>query len=433
MTQAQQGKYPTPEGWYTIIRLPGFGQLWGIHLLTSVAGQFHILALTWIAIELTGSEAAAGALLMMSAIPRAILLPVGGAIADRSPATKVLTWTLSVLAVLAGLLGTVLSLARPSVSQIGLLVSVFGIAVAMYSPAAFAAVAPIAGRENLQTANALIQFTTQAGPFLGSLAATAAFATVGLRASYLVVACLLGIATLLAANLGRFDTSYADQHPPTSSEDDMVGAQAKGRARFGSIMRSVEVILLLLTSAAINLSVVGPLQVGLAGLVRNGSGTGPEMHGVFVAVFGLGSLLGSAVPALVLGKTGTDRRIYRWLTVLGALWVFVGKDTGAVTTGALLFGSGVCVAVVSVLVISRIQGVVPAAVLGRAMGILLVASTGLQPLSLLLAGYGSEWIGPSRLFLISGVFAAAVGLACQAISIRTDAKMKASSREGAES
>jgi hypothetical protein len=51
----------------------------GISLL---GGQFQVVALSWLTLQITGSGMALGAVLMVGAIPRAIFMLFGGALSD---------------------------------------------------------------------------------------------------------------------------------------------------------------------------------------------------------------------------------------------------------------------------------------------------------------------------------------------------------------
>ena len=56
---------------------------WGGESISVLGDQFHFVALAWLVLQLTGSGLALGTVLTAAAIPRVILILVGGAIADR--------------------------------------------------------------------------------------------------------------------------------------------------------------------------------------------------------------------------------------------------------------------------------------------------------------------------------------------------------------
>jgi MFS family permease len=64
---------------------PNFRWLWFGQTCIYCAAQFWFVAVTWLVLQNTGSGLALGAVLMAAAIPRGILMLIGGAISDRFP------------------------------------------------------------------------------------------------------------------------------------------------------------------------------------------------------------------------------------------------------------------------------------------------------------------------------------------------------------
>ena len=58
--------------------------------LRQFGDQFHFVALAWLVLDLTGSGLALGMVLVAASIPRAILIVVGGALADRIPPRRLI-------------------------------------------------------------------------------------------------------------------------------------------------------------------------------------------------------------------------------------------------------------------------------------------------------------------------------------------------------
>lgn len=79
---------------------------WWIGSTVSIAGdQFYLVALPWVVLQLTGSGLAMGTVLMTAAIPRALLMLLGGAITDRTSPRKVLMATAGTRAAAVALIG----------------------------------------------------------------------------------------------------------------------------------------------------------------------------------------------------------------------------------------------------------------------------------------------------------------------------------------
>lgn len=87
------------------ITLPHFRNLWIGASISLLGDQFYLVALPWLALQLTGSSLALGTLLMVAGIPRAALMLVGGAVIDRFSARRVLITTAAIRFVLVGIVG----------------------------------------------------------------------------------------------------------------------------------------------------------------------------------------------------------------------------------------------------------------------------------------------------------------------------------------
>ena len=67
-----------------------FRTLWGGQALALVAAEFHLLALAWLALELTGSGLALGSVLLAGLAPRIVFALLGGVAADHLDLRRVM-------------------------------------------------------------------------------------------------------------------------------------------------------------------------------------------------------------------------------------------------------------------------------------------------------------------------------------------------------
>src|SRR5689334_10260332 len=75
------------------LRNPSY-RLWLAGGTISLLGdQFYFVALPWLVLQQTGSAVAMGTIMMAGAIPRALLMLMGGAISDRMSARKIMIAT----------------------------------------------------------------------------------------------------------------------------------------------------------------------------------------------------------------------------------------------------------------------------------------------------------------------------------------------------
>src|SRR5579872_6980015 len=71
-----------PRPW-TVFASGPFRKLWAVTTLSMFGDFFSYVAMAWLVLQLTGSSFALGTVLVVQAVPRAVLMLVGGALADR--------------------------------------------------------------------------------------------------------------------------------------------------------------------------------------------------------------------------------------------------------------------------------------------------------------------------------------------------------------
>src|SRR6202521_3104661 len=87
------------------LRNPDY-RLWLIGGTISLLGdQFYLVALPWLVLQQTGSAVAMGAIMMAGAIPRALLMLMGGAVSDRMSARKIMMVTAAARTVCVTVIG----------------------------------------------------------------------------------------------------------------------------------------------------------------------------------------------------------------------------------------------------------------------------------------------------------------------------------------
>ncbi|QYJ14533.1 Enterobactin exporter EntS [Rubrobacter xylanophilus DSM 9941] len=148
-----------------LLRSPGFLRVYCSQLLSLLGDQLYLIALPWVVLELTGSALALGTVFALGAFPRALLFPVGGALADRVEASRLMVASGFarglVIAGLAALLGTGQTWAPYLVAVL------LGAAASFYYPAEGSLLPRLLPRDLLQSANGLVQGTNQLASVLG--------------------------------------------------------------------------------------------------------------------------------------------------------------------------------------------------------------------------------------------------------------------------
>ena len=122
------------------LRERNFRMLWAGSAISLLGDQFYLVALPWVVLTLTGSAVAVGTILMAVAIPRAVLMLIGGAVTDRISARRILMSTASARTLFVTAIGILLWLRVLQLWELYVLGFCFGVADAFSMPAALLAV-----------------------------------------------------------------------------------------------------------------------------------------------------------------------------------------------------------------------------------------------------------------------------------------------------
>ena len=172
-------------------RLVWFGE--GVSL---VGDQFHLIALSWLVLGLTGSGFALGMILVAAAIPRGIFMLLGGVLSDRvSPRDLALASNILRAVVTTIVAGLVLG-AQVQVWHLALAGVVFGTVDAVFLPAINTLVPRLVPADRLAAANALMQGTAQLVGTVGPAIAGIAIAIIGIGAAFAVDALSFAVAAV---------------------------------------------------------------------------------------------------------------------------------------------------------------------------------------------------------------------------------------------
>jgi MFS family permease len=371
-----------------------FRKLWVATTLSFFGDFFSYIALAWLVLQLTGSSLALGTVLVVQALPRAVLMVVGGALADRLSSRLTMLGSMGVRAVLVAPLALLVLSGRVQMWEVYAIAVVFGVVDAFFMPARTSILPRVVADHELEPGNAVLNVTGQAsvivGPVLGGLIVAAfgiGWAFAGDAACFAV-----GFLFILWLPEARRATSA------THSEGGMGGQIAAG---FRYAWADIGIRVTLIMIAVIDFAANGALGVGLPTLVHGRFSAGAAGFGILLGAWGIGATAG----ALGAGFVPPPRR-FGWLIILLSAWLGIG--IGAVglvpslVPAALLMGlSGVGTGVVNTYGISWLQRRTDSAMQGRVMSLVMLASMGLTPVAYAVSGTIAN-VNPTLLFLIAG-------------------------------
>jgi MFS family permease len=389
---------------------------WCAGLFFSLLGDsIFFVALAWTATQVA-TPSVAGLVVAAGAVPRALLMLFGGALADRAGPRKAallsdVARTVVMLAV-AGLLVA----EQPSAAVLIALAVIFGIVDAVFIPAVGAMPTALVDPAELSRVTAMRQVVHRATAVAGAPAAGWLIATQTLPVVYAVCAGLFAV-SVAALTATRTLTPTPAAAPstgagasPTSPPPRRPGLLTEVREGLGYVRAHTLLLPLLVLTAVTELGFTGAVNVGLP-LLAADSGWGPQGIGWVLGGWGAAA----ATASIALTATGTPRRAglvgITCLPVSGVALaaIALAPDLPTATAAAALLGlcSGIIGPVFGGLTLAAAD---PTQV-GRVMSIAALASLGGAPLAYAATGVLVDLTNPAAPFLLGGALLTVTGLA----------------------
>lgn len=407
--------------------------------------QVYYVTLSWTAVQIA-TPTQVGLILAAGAVPRAALLIVGGAVADRygakrtallSDAARVLVMAAVTLVVLAD---------APSIALLVGLTIVFGVIDALFLPAAGALPPRIVSPTELarvQSMRSLLQrMALVGGPPLAGFLVAQHGVVVAFGATVLLFAVSVAAlaATRLIVSAGASSSPGAHAHAearagadagagveptdaPASPRDGPVVPPGDGSARAarpGLLADTLEglryvaghrlLLPMLVVVAIAEIAIAGPLNTGLP-LLSSSQGWGAAGVGWILAGFGAGATA-TALTITIVGRVPHAGRISLVAVMvmgpsLGAIGASSTLGGAVVAAGVAGLGSGVCATLLSTFVLTSSDP----AQLGRVVGLMSFASFGGAPIAYAVTGVLADLTSAGTTFVVSGVAVTLVGAA----------------------
>ena len=371
------------------LRERNFRMLWAGSAISLFGDQFYLVALPWVVLQLTGSAIAMGTIMMAAAIPRAVLMLLGGALTDRTSPRRILMSTAAARTVFVAAIGFLLWLQLLKLWQLYLLGFAFGVADAFYVPAALAFMPTLVKQEQLVAANSVFQTTAQLTMVAGPTPAALVVKTLGAAWAFFLDA--ISFLFVLGALWRLPDPARAAAARPPFWQSILDGLAA--------VRRDVPLRSLILVIAMLNLCTSGPMAVGLPYLTKTKFGS-PTAFALLMSAAAAGGLVG----AVLAGVWKIRRRgvfILSGCSFLSLCLASIGLEQRLWLIAGVLFLMLVAAGMVNVHIISWIQLRVEPAVRGRVMSVVMLSAFGLLPVSLAVAGFMLTW-NLEWTFLLSG-------------------------------
>lgn len=397
-----------PRPW-TVFSSTAFRKLWVATALSLFGDFFSYVAMAWLVLQLTGSSLALGTVLVVQAVPRAVLMVVGGALTDRVSARLTMLGSMGLRAIFVAPLAVLVLTGKVQMWQVYGIAIVFGVVDAFFMPARTSILPQVVADHQLEPGNAVLNVTMQAsviaGPILGGVV-VGGFGT-GWAFAGDALSFAIGFLFVLWLPTARAGQAAASARRPGSG----LGGQIRDGLRYA--WSDVGIRILLIVIAVIDFAANGALGVGLPTLAHGRFGAGAAGLGVLFGAWGVGATAG----ALGAGFVPPPKRM-GWLVValcvwLGAGMVAVGVLPSLAPASIAMGLSGIGTGVVNTYGISWLQRRTDPAMQGRVMSLVMLASMGLTPLGFAVSGAVAQ-LNATLLFAIAGGMMIACGLGAAA-------------------
>jgi MFS family permease len=383
---------------------PQFRLLFLGQALSVVGDRMTAVVLPFAVLAAGGSVTEVGIVAAAQFLPFVLFSLVAGVVADRVDRRRVLIASDVVRLVCQASAGALLLTGTAEVWHLAALAAGFGIGDAFFSPA-FTGLLPqtIAEPHHLQPANALRGMSFSTGSIVGPVLGGLLVAGVGEGGA------LLADAATFAVSVGcllRLRTSTVQRGDPEPFLTDLRGGWTEVRARtwvWTFLMAMVVYHVIVLPS----IFVLGPV-------LMEEELDGATSWAVVVTAFGVGSIIGDVVlmrwrPSFALRAAAVC------LCIASCQAVVIGSGLPIVGIGALELVAGIFVSGFFTLWETTLQEHIPQRSISRVSSYDYLASAGIMPVGMLIAGPVSEAVGMHETLAAMSAIGVASGLACLAL------------------
>jgi MFS family permease len=365
--------------------------------ISLLVDQFYLVALPWLVLQQTGSAVAIGAIMMTGAIPRALLMLFGGAVSDRMSARKIMMGTATARTICVTVIGALVWLRVLQTWELYGLAFSFGVADAFAAPAQSAYMPSLVKREQMVAASSVGQSTAQLTSIVGPIPAGFVMQALGVAWAFFIDA--ISFLFIIGALWKLPDPPKAP-----GARKAMWHSIGEGIAYVG---KDVPLRSLMLLATIMNFCVAGPVAIGIAYLTKTRFGS-PAAYGTVIACVAAGSLLG----ALLAGVWKIRRRGVLILLVAAILGACLGgiAFAGRVwSVGGVMLVMGAAAGLLNVHIGAWAMQRIELAMRGRVSSVLMLASSGVAPISLAAAGFLVAWNLKAMFVLAGGLMVLTAG------------------------
>ncbi|KPI16243.1 protein of unknown function DUF894 DitE [Actinobacteria bacterium OK074] len=376
------------------LRFRGYRLLIVGQAASEFGNAFQIVALPLLVYSFAGGAGALSLVIAAYGAGRLAATPLGGILADRVGAWRVMMAADLGRLLATGALAAVAALRVESFVLIGVLTCLVGLGAGLFLPAAWAVTPSLLPQDDLHAGNSLNQTVNFAAGLIGPAVAGPVVAWVNPAVALTVDALTFAVSavTLLMIGRGGFATTAKE-----------VAQRAAVPRNFTMLLRESALLRTVLTVTVVaNLMMGGMSRVALPSLATHDLHTGAIGLGGLLAAYTGGALVGGLVSAGLGDLRSRGRPAVGCGLLMGAAITLV-PFTGLWGAVAALCVAGGASTVLNVMIITGIQRGTPPALLARVMAAVTFCGLAIFPLSVIVVGAAVDAFGSHVVFVATGV------------------------------
>ncbi len=361
---------------------------------TSLLGdQFALIATPWLVLKLTGDPLALGIVLALEGIPRAIFMLLGGAITDRISPRLIMIFSDVIRFVLTALMTLMVFTGTVQMWMLYAFALSFGLVAGFAIPAGNSIVPMLVEEQDLQAGNSIIMGASQLVGFIGPTIAGILIGQFSQSPLGIGLAFAIDAVSFAVSAIALWIMRGGGKRQPAAESAPKENVWTSILAGMKYLWDDQALRLLFLVMMAVNFLFVGPLLVGIPVLASQRLPEGAVAFGLLMSAYAGGNLAGYLLAGSMPRPTG--RTMQFLLIILLAAFGFALASFGFIRSTwvdfSLMILLGIGNGYIAITMFTWMQTRTPREMLGRMMSMLMLASTGLVPISQAASGALSKW------------------------------------------
>ncbi|MDN4524560.1 MFS transporter [Fictibacillus fluitans] len=373
-TLAQEQRMVRKQRFGGILANRQFLFLWIASIFTGLSFSIYLISETWFVLQALKAPSKLGIIMMLTTIPRVLLMAVGGVMADSIKRSHIILITNSTRGLLVLGLAVLILNHSMNLYLLGAFALLFGVLDAFFWPANQSMLPTLVKKEQIVRANSLVQTTNQLSLLTGPVIAGFMIKFGSFFGVFVCTSMLLFCSSILIGQIRH------PENPSTvSKQKEPVFRQLKEGIIY---VRTVPYLLLtMFTSIFVNLLLVGPLNIGLPLMVDQQLKGDVLSLSYLESSLALGMVAGAFLTGILNIKSKRPIISLSLIAVLSFLNIFLSQMT-ALWHGILILSlAGICLSISNIIAPSLVQEMTEKRMMGRVQSLMSTASMGFIPLS----------------------------------------------------